>query len=125
MQSGNKKLSLSLASLILIPFMWIAPVAAESGYHTVEFLLQPGKTAEFLDVMEVALVDTRNFKGCEHIAVLVDQEDPQKVVFYEIWESEEDHAAYQAWRAETDFGSTVQHLLAGPPARRAYTLSPQ
>lgn len=95
---------------------------AESVYHTLEFKIKAGQTEAFLELMEIATVDTRNFKGCQHLAILIDESDPETVFFYEIWESEEDHAAYQKWRMDTGFGSKVQPFLAGPPTRKAYSL---
>ena len=117
------KAPLVTISLILMWFGLAATANAESLYRTVEFTTQPGKSAEFVEVMQVALVDTRNFDGCEHIALLVDSEDPNKVFIYEIWESEENHQAYSNWRTETGFVDTIGPYLAGPPQFRNFMLA--
>ena len=116
------KVPVTLILSLLIGFGVAAAAHADSVYHTLEFTLKPDSSPEFLELMKIASVDTRKFKGCEYFAILVDRNDPQKIFFYEIWETEEDHAAYRKWRADTKFGSKVQPFLAGPPVRNAYTL---
>ena len=122
MKIPTMKHAFTIIPVLLINLCIATAAYAESVYHTLEFKIKPGQTEAFLELMEVATVDTRNFEGCEHLAILVDESDPETVFFYEIWESEEDHMAYQKWRTDTDFGSKVQPFLAGPPTRKAYTL---
>ncbi len=112
----------TLIPALLISLCLATVANAESVYYTLEFKIKGGQTEAFLELMEVATVDTRNFEGFEHLAILVDENDSETVFFYEIWESEEDHTAYRKWRSDTDFGSKIQPFLAGPPTRKVYTL---
>lgn len=99
------------------------PVAsADPVHHTIVFKVAPEKSADFLAVMKQAVVDTRAFKGCEYLAILVDEKDPGNILFYEIWDSAENHKAYQAWRNETGFGEKLAPFMMGPPTRNDYTL---
>jgi quinol monooxygenase YgiN len=111
-----------LTCLLFAHIFMVSAVSAADVYHTLEFQLKPGQTTKFLEFMKINSVDTRNFDGCKHFAILADENDPEKVFFYEIWGSEDQHKAYQKFRADTKFGDKVQPFLAGPPARNAYTL---
>ena len=106
--------------------VWLAGLAlacsalaasADPIYSTLELKVDPAKTAEFLSFMKVAAVDTRNFKGCQYFAILVDESDAGRVLFYEIWDSKADHEAYRAWRTETNFADKLAPYLAGPTAQ--------
>ena len=90
-------------------------------YYTLELKVDPATSAEFLDFMKVAAVDTRAFKGCRYFAILVDDSDPSRVLFYEIWDSKADHEAYRAWRGETKFGDKIAPFLAGQAVPAYYT----
>jgi quinol monooxygenase YgiN len=108
---------------LVLALFGIAAAAHAESYRTVEFMVQADKRAEFVDLMKVALVDTRNFEGAKHIAMLVAADDPQKVLIYEIWETDEHYQAYSKWRTDTDFASTVGPFLAGPPKGETYMLA--
>src|SRR5688572_25149182 len=82
-------------------------------YVTIEMPVRPGMSEEFVELMTAAAPDTRNFEGCRYFAILVDEADPHKVLFYEIWDSREHLDAYIAWRNETNFGDKMMPLLAG------------
>ena len=45
-----------------------------------------------------ALPDTRAFPGCRSVKVFRNDEDPNKIILLEEWDSREDHEKYMAWR---------------------------
>ena len=95
--------------------------AGDPLYFTLQLKVDPAKSEEFVAFMKKAAVDTRNFKGCEYFAILVDQSDPGNVLFYSIWSSKADNEAYRAWRAETKFGDKLAPFLAGQAVPTFYT----
>jgi len=98
---------------------------AQSGgplYLTIEVQVNSGMTEDFIELMTEAAPDTRGFAGCRYFAILADQDDPNKVVFYEIWDSRENLDAYRAWRNETNFGDKMTPFLAGPPTTHYFSL---
>jgi quinol monooxygenase YgiN len=91
-----------------------AVLAAQAPvYYTNELSIDPARTAEFIRFVTEAARQTRAFKGCRYFAILVDDQDPTRVVFYEIWDSKEDHQAYRKWRGETGFTERIQPFLKG------------
>jgi len=114
--------TLLVAWLVGLPLSLVR-AAEPSLYLTIEIQVKPGMRADFLELMNEAAVDTRAFEGCQHFAILADNEDPTRVVFYEVWKSKESLAAYRAWRDETKFGEKLGPFLAGPPTSHEYTLA--
>jgi quinol monooxygenase YgiN len=86
---------------------------AEAVHYTNELRIVPDKVEEFYDFIQEAAVDTRAFDGNQYFAILVDTDDPGRVVFYEIWDSIAHHQAYRAWRNETGFGALLGDYLVG------------
>jgi quinol monooxygenase YgiN len=113
LQNAPKSLAWLAAAVFCVGVA--ANAAAEPIYYTAELKVDPAKSDEFLALMKDAAVDTRAFKGCQYFAILVDETNPGRVLFYEIWDSKADHQAYRAWRAETKFGDRIAPFLAGPP----------
>jgi heme oxygenase (mycobilin-producing) len=111
-RNAAKGIGLWIAGLLLACVALTA--AADPVYYTLELKVDPAKSADFLSFMKVAAADTRNFKGCQYFAILVDESDPGRVLFYEIWDSKADHEAYRAWRTETKFADRLASYLAGP-----------
>jgi quinol monooxygenase YgiN len=111
-RNAGKRIGLWIAALLLGCAALTA--AADPVYSTLELEVDPAKSADFLSFMKVAAADTRNFKGCQYFAILVDENDPGRVLFYEIWDSKADHEAYRAWRTETKFADRLASYLAGP-----------
>jgi|APCry1669189070_1035195.scaffolds.fasta_scaffold29120_2 quinol monooxygenase YgiN len=64
----------------------------------VRFILQPNKRDSFLELLKVALIDTRNFKGCISIETYTDEEDPNSVWLLQKWQSRNDYDEYVKWR---------------------------
>lgn len=116
------KLILFLITATLLSAGALPVASADPVHHTIVFKVAPEKSADFLAIMKEAAVDTRAFKGCEYFAILVDEKDPGNILFYEIWDSEDNHKAYQAWRNETKFGDRLSAFMIAPPTRNSYTL---
>lgn len=110
------------AVLSLLALMISNTVLAADYYRTLIFQLKPGQSQAFQDLMKVALEDTRAYEGCEYVAMLVDNDDPNKVFLYEIWDVEASYKGYSAWRTETKFVDQIGPYLAGPPMANTYTL---
>lgn len=92
--------------------VFMASGAFAEVHYTAELSIQPELAEEFQEFIQIAARDTRQFKGCLHFSILIDEEDPSHVVFYEIWETKEDHEAYRAWRNENNFGAEISPFLA-------------
>ena len=93
-----------IRKLLLAVLLTTFGQVAIAQVHSITTLnIVPGKEAEFIEFITPALVETREYDGCEYFALLVDDENPGRVVFFSIWESVEHQQAYGAWRAETGF----------------------
>jgi len=57
---------------------------------------------------------TRAFEGCLEVDLLQRQDDPNRVVLVEKWESRSDHELYMAWRKESKTGVLHPDVVAGP-----------
>lgn len=114
-------------AVVTLLFVWGCSLNAFAQeallYITIEMPVKPGMSSEFVELMTEAAPDTRSFDGCRYFAILVDRDDPDRVLFYEIWESREQLDAYRAWRNESNFGDKMTPLLAGPPTTRYYALA--
>ena len=89
---------------------------------TLELPTKAGSMAELLEVMKSALVDTRNYAGCQKVETFIDQES-QNILLVEQWESPEHQQAYMGWRVETGFMDAVGPLLDGAPVARVFDIN--
>ncbi|RKR76587.1 putative quinol monooxygenase [Frondihabitans australicus] len=64
------------------------------------------------DIIRETLAQTAAFDGQESLEVLVDDDDPNKIVVVEIWESTAHHAAYDAWRKTPEGASKLGTITA-------------
>lgn len=64
------------------------------------------------DIIRETLAQTAAFDGNESLEVLVDDDDPKKLVVVEIWESTAHHAAYDAWRQTPEGASKLGTITA-------------
>ena len=62
--------------------------------------LRAETAAEALDVLDDVLVATRAFAGNEGVEVVVQSDDPTRVLVLERWASREADTAYRVWRSE-------------------------
>ena len=85
-----------------------------------EFQCREDKIEAFKSVLEVALVDTRNYDGCVSVQVTVNQEAPLNLIFLEVWESREHNEKYLAWRTDTGLFETLSDMLSSPPTIRYF-----
>ncbi|MBO0834563.1 MAG: antibiotic biosynthesis monooxygenase [Actinobacteria bacterium] len=86
-----------------------------------EFRFKPEVIDQVPDALSRTLAVTRQFDGCQHIDVLVDDKDPNHYMLVEVWDSMEHDAAYRKFRATPDGASPLGPLLAGPPVLTYYT----
>jgi quinol monooxygenase YgiN len=88
---------------------------------TLEMPTKPETLDEFLELMKGALVDTRNYAGCEKVETYVDQET-KSIFLVEQWETAAHQQAYMGWRMETGFIDSVGPYLAGAPVARTFDI---
>ncbi|PZE58505.1 monooxygenase [Curtobacterium sp. MCPF17_001] len=77
------------------------------------------------DTVEAAiretLAQTAARQGNESLEVLVDDEDPTRMVVLERWATAEDHDAYVAWRATPEGAAeALGAVLAAPPVTKTF-----
>jgi len=88
---------------------------------TLELPVKPDMLDEYLDILKEALVETRDYKGCNNVTTLVDQET-SSVLLLEEWDSVEDQQAYMAWRVETGLLDAITPFMQGDPITRNFDL---
>lgn len=84
---------------------------------SVELNLQPGKADEFVSMAKSSFKDTRDKKGFIEIVAAQATDDPNKIIFWETWETLEDYNAYFNWRVETGFMDAIGPFLTKPPVK--------
>lgn len=80
-----------------------------------ELVIKPDKLEEFLDYTVDNLKVSRSYPGNIEFHILIDETQPHKVIFYEVWESSEAQKAYMAWRVQAGDLTKLMSLLAGEP----------
>jgi quinol monooxygenase YgiN len=80
-----------------------------------ELAIKPDKLEEFLDYMVTNLDASRAAEGNITFEILIDETQPNEVLFYEVWESPESQQAYMAWRVERGDLTILMSFLAGEP----------
>ncbi|HEY5265482.1 MAG TPA: antibiotic biosynthesis monooxygenase [Acidimicrobiales bacterium] len=78
------------------------------------FHCQPGKGSELLDILSVALVETRAYDGCVSVGSFVDADRPDSIVLYEEWDTRAQNEKYMTWRLETGLVEMLEPILASP-----------
>jgi quinol monooxygenase YgiN len=81
-----------------------------------ELTVKPDKIEEFLAYTVENLKLSRAYPGNVEFDILIDEHRPDKVFFYEVWESPKAQQAYMAWRIEAGDLTTLLSLLAGEPS---------
>ncbi|MFT4623588.1 MAG: quinol monooxygenase YgiN [Myxococcota bacterium] len=84
---------------------------------TLELSIIPGKADEFIGLCAEAFKVTRTKKGFIDIVATQGADDPNKIVFWETWETAADYDAYFNWRVETGFMDAIGPFMAGPPVK--------
>jgi len=67
-------------------------------YVMLEFTAKRGTGSDVLQVLRVALPDTRNKDGCESLDVTVNQDDPDNMLLVMRWTSRRHYQTYRDWR---------------------------
>lgn len=75
----------------------------------------PEKRDAFLDYTVDNLALSRTAAGNIAFDILLDEARPNKVLFYEVWESVEAQQAYMAWRVERGDLTVLMSFLAAEP----------
>lgn len=80
-----------------------------------ELTIKPDRVDEFLDYTVENLKISRAYPGNVEFDILIDETQPDRVIFYEVWESAEAQQAYMAWRVEAGDLTKLLSLLAEDP----------
>lgn len=80
-----------------------------------ELTIAPGKREAFLDYTGPNLAVSRAQPGNLKFDMLIDEDRPDTILFYEEWESAEQQQVYMAWRTEAGDLTTLLSFLAEPP----------
>jgi quinol monooxygenase YgiN len=80
-----------------------------------ELAIRPEKRDAFLDYTVENLQISRAAKGNIAFDILIDETQPNLVLFYEVWESPEAQQGYMAWRVERGDLTILMSFLAGEP----------
>jgi heme oxygenase (mycobilin-producing) len=78
------------------------------------FNCKKGAGSTMVEVLHVALKDTRAFEGCMLVDMYCEASNPDRVVLYEKWTSREAQQAYMAWRVTSGTMNPLLPLLDGP-----------
>lgn len=90
---------------------------------TLDLRVQSGKGGELVDVLKSMLGATRARQGAKSIELVVNQEDSDHVVIYEVWDTKADHEAYMAWRGERGDLDALSGFVASPPTVTYYDIA--
>ncbi len=80
-----------------------------------ELTVKPEKIEEFLNYTVENLKLSRSYPGNIEFDILIDETQPYKVIFYEVWESPKVQQDYMAWRVQAGDLTKLLSLLAGEP----------
>jgi quinol monooxygenase YgiN len=69
-------------------------------YVMLECTAKPGAGPAVLELLRVALPDTRNKDGCESLEATVNQDDTDNILLVMRWTSRKHYDTYRAWREE-------------------------
>jgi len=81
-----------------------------------ELTVKADRIDEFLDYTVENLKISRSYPGNVEFDILIDQGRPDRVIFYEVWDSAEAQKAYMAWRTEAGDLTKLMSLLAAEPS---------
>lgn len=88
---------------------------AEGFVMLAEMQIKPSEREAFLNYTVENLKISRSAAGNIAFDVLIDESNPETVLFYEVWESAAAQQAYMAWRIERGDLTTLISFLAGEP----------
>ena len=67
---------------------------------TFELRMKPEALAGFLEALPGMLKETATFEGFRSIRIVQNKDDPTRVLFVELWDSEEAYGKYIAFRTQ-------------------------
>ncbi len=79
------------------------------------FDCQTGMGALLAAGLKEAILETRDYDGCELVELYVEAERPDRVVLIEKWQSRQHQVAYMAWRNSTGAMDAISSILTTPP----------
>lgn len=80
-----------------------------------ELTIKPDKIEEFLEYTVANLNLSRSYPGNVEFDILIDEARPDRVLFYEVWESAKAQQDYMAWRVQAGDLTRLMALLAEEP----------
>ena len=80
-----------------------------------ELTVKPDRIEEFLDYTVANLQLSRSYPGNVTFDILTNETEPSKVIFYEVWESQQAQEAYMAWRVQAGDLTKLLSFLAVEP----------
>ena len=80
-----------------------------------ELTVKPDKIDDFLAYTVDNLRLSRSYPGNIAFDILIDEHEPHKVLFYEVWESPKAQRDYMAWRVKAGDLAKLLSFLAGEP----------
>jgi quinol monooxygenase YgiN len=90
-------------------------VFAENLVMLAELTIKPEKLEEFLDYTVENLRVSRSYPGNIEFDILIDKSQPERIIFYEVWESADTQQAYMAWRVQAGDLTKLQSFLSDAP----------
>lgn len=91
----------------------------------VQFQAAPGRESELREQLLALVTPTRAEDGCLQYDLHVDEADPTRLAFYEVWASKAHHAAHDASPHVQAFRTVRDALLADPATvTRLHPLEP-
>lgn len=81
----------------------------------VKMTFEPKKVKEFLRIFNDSKKHIRNFKGCTHLQLLYDVNDPHVFFTYSYWESEDDLEIYRDSELFKDVWDKAKALFLAQP----------
>lgn len=82
---------------------------------TLALTLKPEAVGPFCANLPAMFADTAKRKGFRDIKVVRNKENPNKVLFIENWDTEQDYNDYIAWRTERGDMEAMGGVIAAPP----------
>jgi quinol monooxygenase YgiN len=80
-----------------------------------ELTIKPDKIEEFLEYTVENLKLSRSYPGNLAFDILIDEARPEKVLFYEVWQTQRSQKEYMAWRTQAGDLTKLLAFLAGEP----------
>jgi len=88
-----------------------------------EVKAKPGTGDSLVALFKEILPDTRSYDGCISLDFIQNQDDPETLIAYEVWETREHYEKYFQWRVETGAIATLEPLIEGPPVIRYFNMT--